>query len=493
MAVLAIGEMRPESWLMPAPAEQLYREGLDDQKGMGRIFVPAMTNPNNEPFYAVFSGEELIGETMVGSSFFVPPGKYTVVLGSGTRDQRIAKEVEVRREETVVIEPDWCALTIEVIDESRNFFKQDLQIFRVLNAESFGILPAISPELGEQMQTLILPAGLYKIVKRGRDFNTFVNFATVLLEAGVYTPFTLVINSQNGDFTGAGILTRATELRQIKYMRVYAAIHGNVVVNSDNRSSRQTRTNLSVLTQFENRLMFDRFPHYYLSNNLLDFGTQKLHESKFTIKPDLLQLKNTYIYYLLTWLGGYTRLDLITHFLPTTVLFSDPKNIWLTESDSRFIKRKVGITEFNTAPSFYPLEIKEGLGVNLTPLRTFNARVSVRTGFGFRQSYNKDVYQPTSIDSIYRRVLDIHQRGLESSLVSYFNTLFNLSITTELDILFPFGQKKEPVVDLVNFISLALTKNVTLEHTLRFKHDRTLYTYNIVEQLISMRLSYYFL
>lgn len=207
---------RHETWLSSPPLQQLYSEGLDDQKGMGRIFVPSITNPNNEPFYAVFRNDELVGERNMGASFFLLPGAYTVVLGSGTFDQRIHKDIEVRLEETVIIEPDWCALTIEIIDESRNNFRQDLQVFDVTTATPIAVLPSINPELGEQLQTLLLPPGLYKILKRGRDFNTFVNFATVLLEAGSYTPFTIVIDSQTGNFTGAGIIVQGTELKQIR-------------------------------------------------------------------------------------------------------------------------------------------------------------------------------------------------------------------------------------------------------------------------------------
>ncbi|MBM3329872.1 MAG: hypothetical protein FJY67_10460 [Calditrichaeota bacterium] len=482
-----------EGWLQPPPQEQLYAEGFDDQKGMGRIFVPAMTNPNSEPPYAVFLGDLLIAQQNTGSSAFVSPGTYKVVFGTGTIEQRIVKEVTVRREETVIIEPDWGALTIEVIDESRSYFSHDLQIFRVSSAESYGVIPAISPELGEQMQTLILAPGLYKIVKRGRDFNTFINFATVYLETGNYTPFTLVIESTTGNFTGAGILAQSNVLRQLANLRGYLAIHGNMVLNSDNRTSRSPRTDISVLAQVENRLIFDRFPHYYLSNNLLDLGTQKLHNTQFTIKPDRLQLKNTYIYYLLKWLGGYSRLDLGTHFLPVTSVYDRPVNVTFHNEGGRVMRYLRGVQRAETAPAFFPLELKEGVGVNLTPLRSYNARLSVRSGFGFRQSVNKDVYQPTDVDTVFKAVPDINQRGWEASLVSNFTFFQNLGLTTELDVLFPIGAQDDPVIDLSNFVSFALTKNVTLEHTFRLKHDRTLYTYNIIEQLISVRLSYYFL
>lgn len=481
-----------ETWLAAPPNEQLYREGLDDRKGMGRIFVPAMTTPANEPLYAVFRDGELIGEKVMGSSYFLEPGRYTVILGTGTIDQRIHREVEVPREGTVIIEPTWCSLTIEVIDESRNSFSQDLQIFSVTTGGSYGILPAINPELGEQLQTLILPSGLYKIVKRGRDFNTFVNFATVLLEPGIYTPFTIVINSQSGDFTGAGIIARTTQLRQLKSWKIYGAVHGNVIVTSNNLSSRNVRTNLSLLTQFENRLLFDRFPHYYLSSNLLDLGTLKQHGAQFVINQDRLQLKNTYVYFLLNWLGGYARFEVNTHILPTILLFDPPRSLTLKNPDGVVEKTRNNIGRFEAAPIFYPLGLKEGLGVNITPLKKFNARLSLRSGFGFRQNYNHKVYyQSSASDTVFQRSEDNHLRGLETSLVSNFAFFQNLVITTELDVLFPFGQDTRAVVDLENFTSLGVTKHVTVEHTIRLQRSPAQYDYILQEQLISIRLSYY--
>lgn len=483
---------RLDTWLALPPNEQLYREGLDDRKGMGRIFVPAMTTPANEPLYAVFHDGELLGEKLMGSSFFLAPGHYTVILGTGTLEQRIHREVDVPREATVIIEPSWCSLTVEVIDESRNNFPQDLQTFGVTTGESFGILPAINPELGQQLQTLILQPGLYKIVKRGQDFNTFVDFATVLLEAGAYTPFTVVINSVTRGFTGAGILTRATQLRRLRYWKVFAAVHGNVILTSKNsESAREVGTDLSLLTQFENRLLFDHFPHYYLSSNLLDIGALKQHRAQFVINRDRLQFKNTYVYFLLNWLGGYGRLEVSTHMLPSILLFDPPRSIILQDPDGRTLDT-VNVSRFEAAPALYPLAMKEGVGVNITPVKRFNARLSLRSGLGFRQSYNHQVYrQSEKVDTLYQRSPDSHLRGLETSLVTNFAFFQNLVITTELDVLFPFEDIGRPVTDLENFVSLGVSKHITIEHTLRLQRHPADFDYIYQEQLVSIRLSYF--
>ena len=491
--VIAQPANRFDTWLAAPPKEQLYREGFDDQKGVGRIFVPAMTTPANEPLYAVFRDGKLVGERLMGSSFFLEPGTYTVILGTGNIEQRVHREVVVNREETVVIDPTWCSLTIEVIDESRNSFPQDLQIFNATTGESYGILSAINPELGEQLQTLILQPGLYKIVKRGLDFNTFVNFATLLLEPGVYTPFTVVINSSTitKDFTGAGIITRASQLRQLKQWKVYAAVHGNVIITSDNNTSKNLRTNLSLLSQLENRLLFDRFPHYYLSNNLLDLGALKQYGAKFVINQDRLQLKNSYVYFFLNWLGTYGRFDALTHLAPRIALFDSLRTITLHDTKGNFRQQKIGVTQFEKAPPIFPIELKEGIGVNITPLKRFNARLSIRSGLGYQQVYNHDnVYSEVS-DALYKQVENSFVRGMEASLVSSLVFFQNVTVTTQLDVLFPFGGQKT-IVDLENFVSLRITKQISLEHTFRLKQNPARDDYLIQEHLISVRLSYYF-
>jgi hypothetical protein len=482
---------RTETWIMPSPESQIYIEGLDDRKGLGRIFLPAMTNPANEPLCAVFGGGELVGEQQMGSSFFLPPGRYTVVLGTGSFEQRIQREVEVRREETVIIQPDWCTLTVEVIDEFRNYVKQDLQIFRVENAESYGIVPAIDPELGEQLQSLVLRPGLYKVVKRGEDFNTYVNFATLLLEPGSYTPMTVVVDTVSAKFVGAGILTSVTQLRQRKNWRLYGAVHGSVLFTSANNATRkEVSNNLSFLGQLDHQIALDKFPHYYLSRNLLEMGGLQQQGAQFAISQDRLQFKNTYVYYLLKWLGGYSRFEVATHLFPTEAQFDPPQDIIQRDLKGQDRSRP-GLARLTTQPAFYPLQLKEGLGVNVTPLRRFLARLSLRTGLGYWQIYNRDVYaQDGDTTNIYKRIADSFPQGMEVSLVSNFALLRNLTITTEADVLFPCESGKGAVSDLENFVSLRLSKIVTLEHTLRLSREQDP-DYTIQEQLISVKFSYF--
>ena len=86
-------------WTAPPPSVQLDREALDDRMGLGRLFLPVMSESRSEPFYAVFSGDEKVGEMPMGSSIFLKPGKYTVRYGSGTREQMMSAEVDIHPEQ----------------------------------------------------------------------------------------------------------------------------------------------------------------------------------------------------------------------------------------------------------------------------------------------------------------------------------------------------------------------------------------------------------
>lgn len=219
-------------------------------------------------------------------------------------------------------------------------------------------------------------------------------------------------------------------------------------------------------------------------------GTQKLRESRFTIKPDRSQLKNTYIYFLEKWVGGYFRLDCLTHLFPTKELYSEKRWLYRYNQDNRLID-SIEADQFTFQPAFYPLELKEGLGLNITPISTYRVKLSLRGGFGFRQSFNKGVYRESDSPGKFYRVSNQFQKGFETSFLSFFALPFNISVTSELDALFPIESQSEVVIDFSNHTSWLLTRRVSLDHILRVKRDRALYSYNRVEQLVSIRLSYY--
>lgn len=492
-------EGKYDTWLTRSPQEQLYLEALDDQKGMGRVFVPVMTSPANEPLWAVLSGDSVIGQKPMGSSIFVMPGRYTVVLGTGAIEQRQHIPIDVGLEQTVVVDPSWAALTVDVIDETRNNVQQALQIYDAIEGTSYGIIAAVNPELGEQLQTVLLPPGLYKIVERGRDFSTYLNFATVQLSPGTYTAFTIVIKTTTSGtfFTGAGMLSRAGQLTQIKEWKIFGSLTGQLKItsnNSSNTAANSFSTTYEPSLQFDNQLLFDHFPHYYLSNNLMEFGAIKQPNIEWLINQDQVQLKNTYVYYLLSWLGGYARFDANTHFMPSYDVFAEGADITLLNLDNQIKERIQGAKHFETAPPFLPLTLKEGIGVNLTPVKHFDARVSIRAGLGYRQLWASRVYSLSSKAGnsyVYRETEEASQRGLETSLISNLSPTQNLVITTELDLFRPFTGDTHWIVGVDNTTLLNVSKHVILEHKLTLNRDRKQFKGILQKHTLTVGLTYY--
>jgi len=127
------------NWIAPSPKVQLDMEGLDDIKGLGRIFLPSMTNPDFEPVYTVLEGDSIIKEQKMGNSVWLRPGTYILTFGSGNLDQMMKKIINIQAEETRIIEPDWSGLTVRIIDEAREWLKEPYELFRLPEREAYGI------------------------------------------------------------------------------------------------------------------------------------------------------------------------------------------------------------------------------------------------------------------------------------------------------------------------------------------------------------------
>ena len=62
---------------------------------------------------------------------------------------------------------------------------------------------------GEQLRTLLMPPGLYRIVQPGANYRTRTDFATVLAPEGGLVHYKLVINPDDGRLRGAGVVLPA--------------------------------------------------------------------------------------------------------------------------------------------------------------------------------------------------------------------------------------------------------------------------------------------
>ncbi|HHE40595.1 MAG TPA: hypothetical protein ENL10_03750, partial [Candidatus Cloacimonetes bacterium] len=157
------------TWYTPEPMRQLEEEGIDDQLGMGRIFVPAMSDPGLEPAYTIYQNGKLVKDACpVGQSIFMDPGSYILEIGSAIASAQKAKiNVTLKAGQTRIIEPTWGGLIVKIIDENRDFLREPYEIYAIndYNNSIGSKYSAEENEPGEKQETWLLIPGIYKIIK----------------------------------------------------------------------------------------------------------------------------------------------------------------------------------------------------------------------------------------------------------------------------------------------------------------------------------------
>lgn len=483
------------AWDMPSPQEQRDAEAMIIPWGLGSIFPPAMTDPEYEPLYSVYQGDSVVAVQTMGRSVLARPGQYTVYLGSGSLEERIERKVDVHRGHATILKPDWSGLVVRIVDESRNSVKESYEIFRLSDAKTFGVGASPEEELGEHPRTWILPSGLYKIVRLGESFNTYVNFATVDLRPGALSRFTIVMDSETGNFIGAGIVGMEGALRKIRDWRAYTALHGSFIMNH----SRQTtdddpETDFTFSSQFENKMRYEAGRHSVLSRGLVDEGFSKQEGLGFRSVLDRVSLKNIYVFDVIRHVGLYGRLVTETRLFRSHHFFDtgDTTSYVKIDEDGRVVDRGRG-SEVELSPPFFPLSLQEGFGVNVIVLRSLRATLYVRSGYGFRQTYTVDVFREWKDNSdfqvpVFEEVASTTLRGFESWIVGELRVTRNLLVNTELDMLFPSKGQGDPVYELEAIFNLRLTKEISLHHTMRWRDKNSPYVQR--ENILQLRYTY---
>ncbi|MBD3289273.1 hypothetical protein GF337_10750 [candidate division KSB1 bacterium] len=481
------------NWLAPSPGIQLDMEAEDDIKGLGRIFMPVMTNPDFEPVYTVSKADSVIEVQKMGHSVWVRPGSYKITFGSGTIDQLMHKEIQIRAEETRIIEPDWSGLTVRIIDETRDWLNEPYELFRIPEIEAYGIGYGADEQLGENLQTWILRPGLYKIVKLGENVNTYVNFATVRLLPGDLTQYTIVMDSETKQFLGAGVLEFGTTNRKIKNWTINSTLYGSFTLNHANDlTSKEQKTSMAFVAQLDYNIRYSTPKHYFLSRGVAEEGwNMQKDQNTFRSFLDNIRIKNVYIYYFLPGIGAYGRLFAETNLFDTKYYYDDSEDVYFYDEDGRLDHVRRYIRHVTLSPAFSPLELKEGIGLNLRLIKSLRTNFNIRVGMGFRQNINRDLFNQDEMDDtkLYRKP-SAYLKGPEASFIGNSRIFRNIMITSELDLLLPSNTNEEIVYDWENNINLRLSKNISIDYTLRIKKDKTVISYIQYENILLFRYSY---
>ncbi|MCK4357587.1 MAG: DUF481 domain-containing protein [Candidatus Cloacimonetes bacterium] len=468
-----------DSWFADEPQVQLDKEAVDDESGFGRIFIPAMSKPELEPDFSVYQdGKNIKFGCPVGKSCFLKPGKYTIILGSSEDNkQKIKKEITIEEGETKIIYPDWSGLIVKIIDQDRDFLRESYEIFDLPDYHPIGMAySADEDEPGEYQDTWILKPGLYKIVRQGEPYNTYTNFTTIRLLPKELITTTIVVDNTSRNFVGSGIIPEIAELKKAQVWNVYTSLKGSFLLISNNEDNKDENvTTITLISKLENQIKLDKFPHYFTSRQILNLGLNKEHKQDFRISSNNIQIPTTYIYYFVKSFGVYVRFRIDTRPFPSKYYFDTRQDtIYTYDEDGNVIDILTDINEIQTAPMFFPMRFEEGLGLNISLLKSSRSNLSIKGGLGLSQTMNNDVFEQDSDNpKIFNCLKSVDLKGIEGSISGDFRIISNLSYFFEVYTLYPFDGERSQIFRLENTFNFRISRFVSLDYTLSLNRDES--------------------
>ena len=441
-----------KTWNSPPLSVQFATNRAILPFGKGGIFIPKMTEMNNEPDIEIVDSKgNTVSAGESGRTHVVEPGEYKVMLGSGSQRQRISKSITVEEGKTSTLTPDWAGLIIEVVDEQGSVLRGEYELVRIDEFDPYGRGYGASVELGETVKAWILKPGTYKILGAGAGYNTLTNFVTVRLLPGEMTNFLLIQDPLSFHIRGGGTVHMTPTTRLTSSWRVGANIGANVQFNAEHDHEAKTEEN-----NFSMGLLLDGYLLYRKSP--MEWSTRLKLEESINIEnndlknmintPDRVNLSSIFIWRLYDWMGPYARAEFSTKLFDTRLKRS--KENWFCFVDTDYILNETTADAgfdtsqtFVSEPAFSPLILDLGLGLNidLTAVRAFESRLRVGVG------------------SSYSRYLDRH-RVIESDKVIYVSedSLEQKVRVANSIILYP--DKKVNIFETGPQIALSLTSRI---------------------------------
>ncbi len=506
-----------KTWLSPSIADQLDASETSLKVGMGGIFVPYMTNPEVEPEMDIINPlGKIVRRGKCGLIYSVLPGEYFVHVGSGSKSQRIIKKVSVQEGKIRVVRPDWCGITINVIDENNKNFRGEYEIARIDTFDAFGRGSGNDPTLGEMLDTWILKPGIYKLFNVGTSYSSLKNFTTIRLLPGEYTQYTLVQNGTTLDIIGGGIVDILAKQKLSSNWRYGIDIGGGVDLNvvNDRKEDTLTTNQVDISLLFETRLEYVKDKFDWDIRLRVDEGINFTSFDLSTINNsiDALRLTSLFTWRLLPNFGPYQRFEGNSEIFSKNVEspnLEDTTNIHnfiFLNDDHSLDKIDTESERIELHPPFSPLLFEAGLGISANILRTRVFDATLLGGIGYTYELQRDTYKVgeksdirdsivykdddttylvpnndyTLLDSIvnnesYHILFKAQEKRSEVGPELLLNTYLRLGraivMDSEFQLFYPFvriDSNKGPDIDFRNTISWRLISQLTLDYEFRF-------------------------
>ena len=506
------------SWTAPDAGQQLTEDATVVPPGQGALFVPYLTDPQDEPEALVYSGDEQVGGGPNGRRILLPPGAYVVRVGSGPLQQMVQVGVEVRAGVTTQVPVTWSGLKVEVVDQNNVPHRGSFELIRVSDRQPLTVGFGANTLVGERLRTLLLPPGLYRIVRPGANYRTRTDFSTVLLPAGGLVHYKLVLDPSSGELQGSGVVS-AEELGEVTegsaWSRRSSVGLGVPIASTSNVVGATNQTSIGV------DVVFDAYLTYLEDQNSANIIFE-LEEGFIRIDPegtgalpiqktrDRLRLDGLYTRLSNPRIGPYVRFGLLTSVFESKVLVTEDRTLVRRFSDGTETFEQIQANQdFKTGDAFSPALFREGVGVNVRVLQQRESFVDWRGGFGFRQNrFSGSFVQrqgaellelitgepPDPIETepgtfVFSEVDSFSQEGLEMTLVATA-AISRLLINSNFDLFGDFEDFGQPTVDWRNTFSWRLTGSLSADYSLDVLRLPQVTTQTQVTQSLLFRYSW---
>ncbi|HKJ84423.1 MAG TPA: ABC-type transport auxiliary lipoprotein family protein [Spirochaetia bacterium] len=441
----------------------------------GVLLLPALVGSVAQPFYTILGPEGgEVRTAQFGEQVTLPSGTYSVVLGSGPPDQRITiDEIEVSSRSRTVVEPQWAAMTIAVVDQSRQRVRVRYDIYEAETGKSYGGRISRVEEFVGSRTIWILEPDRYKVVINNQQFSALRDFVTINLVAGAGEELTIVVGADDaGNVTsmlGAGVIDLQTASRDEGPLSVTSSVNASFSFTASNED---TPDDFEVVTFFDSELgtelTYRLGPVQYDLQNDIAIGLNAAGENSLTVANDEFSLRNTFFYDLTPLYGLYARADLSTTLVGDRYAPTDPFN-YVKRSDGTIDEQATEAERVTLSPPFLPLNLREGGGVNVNVLRRRRVEFGIRGGIGATQTIRSQVYEAAgtaTIDGteyeVFEEVPTETSTGLELSATASLLLPFSTTVNSLLEVFVPFADERTVSLEWENVVNLLLVNNVSL-------------------------------
>lgn len=486
------------TWLQPEPSVQLERDAQLQPVLKGGIFVPSMSGGINEPKYQVLDAEdEVIKEAYTGTSAYVPPGDYTVIVGSLVTADRLEFDAHVVEGSTTMIPVEWSGLTVKVVNDRGTTIRGNYEIVSLPDRSYIGLGSGALLNEGERLSTWLLWPGHYMIISAGEGYQARKNFITVNLKPGELSRITLVLDEENGNILGGGEIDEMPEDDEQRWWWAGVLVGGSVRYNHTADVVGKAAGQLLDISAFvESYFTLGLHKHFlYTRLNAEIGGTIRFEDRPFFTTIDELNLELLYTYRVVDWFGPYVRFSFESNMAPAWQELATPYTIEKMDSENNIISTKENQRELQLSPSFSPLELNAGAGARFDYTFGFWLKLSARLGLAYRHVFTRDLFIVSNIDDdtqtiTLNPVFSSSQFGAEAALTLDLTPIQWFTLKVEASLLEPFDNWRYPVVDMDIDAAIRLSSIASISYTLRLNYDVQMIDKVQIDQYVQLRFSY---